>query len=589
MLLALAARPGATIAADKVVLQLHREPQFEFAGYYTALWKGFYREAGLEVEIKPGAALADPVREVAERRAQFGTGTAQLLIRANQGLPLLLLAPIFQQSGMAVYYRADRDFSSVSALLNAKLARPPAGNVLDLELRSRLHAEGIDPEKLRSVPIEPDKAMAALADRRVEAVVGSAWELPWQARERGVALKSLTFDHSPAEFYGDSLFTSQRFANSDPEAAQRFRQASIKGWDYALRHPDEIAARIVAELPIKVPVSDAAGFARYQSEIARRLARFPEVAIGQSDTARWSANQQSLAAIAAISRPADLAAFLYDPGAEARRIIERQILLIIVAAIGAALLGAAGLSWRRHGAVPTAALSFAAIRKRLTRLRDLIRPLSLLRPVLARRRAAVLEALGRVWNLARLRAFSALGIRPDTRPTDLNATLSGLEDSLRQRLPGDVECRFSLLPEPWLCRADPGAASRLVLELAGEAVADLPAGGELVVGTRQFTISEPGAAEFPGAVAGDYVRLTVKDNGSGLPPEQLERVFFRTATVRPAAATAWELMRRLGGFASVESAQGLGTAVHLYFRRMPASSERREPAALEDVQALAAE
>ena len=43
-------------AADKLVLQLHGPAQFEFAGYYAALWQGFYRDAGLTVEIKPGDA-----------------------------------------------------------------------------------------------------------------------------------------------------------------------------------------------------------------------------------------------------------------------------------------------------------------------------------------------------------------------------------------------------------------------------------------------------------------------------------------------------------------------------------------------------
>jgi two-component system, sensor histidine kinase and response regulator len=87
--LVLTASPGGAGAADKLVLQLHRAAQFEFAGYYAALWQGFYREAGLEVEIKPGTPPGvppiDPVREIVEGRAQFGTGTVQLLIRAAQG------------------------------------------------------------------------------------------------------------------------------------------------------------------------------------------------------------------------------------------------------------------------------------------------------------------------------------------------------------------------------------------------------------------------------------------------------------------------------------------------------------------------
>src|SRR5882672_1373232 len=123
---------NAASAAEKLVLQLHGPAQFEFAGYYAALWQGFYKDSGLTVEIKLGAgrgeALIDPVREVTEGRAQFGTGTAELMVRTAQGLPLLLLAPIFQQSGAAVYYRADTDFPSPGALAKAKLGRLPASD-----------------------------------------------------------------------------------------------------------------------------------------------------------------------------------------------------------------------------------------------------------------------------------------------------------------------------------------------------------------------------------------------------------------------------------------------------------------------------
>src|SRR5215813_8996955 len=162
--LALTAASGAASAADKLVLQLHRAAQFEFAGYYAALWQGFYWDAGLEVEIRPGippgAAPIDPVREIAEGRAQFGTGTVQLLVRAAEGQSLLLLAAIFQQSDARVYYRASGDFSSPGALLNGRIGRLPPSNVLDLELRTALYAEKVDPDKLRSLSTEPGQALA---------------------------------------------------------------------------------------------------------------------------------------------------------------------------------------------------------------------------------------------------------------------------------------------------------------------------------------------------------------------------------------------------------------------------------------------
>src|SRR5436189_93925 len=87
--------------------------------------------------------------------SRLRAGPAGLMVRTAQGLPLLLLAPIFQQSGAAVYYRADTDFPSPGALAKAKLGRLPASDILDIELATALKAEGIDRSKLKSVSFEP--------------------------------------------------------------------------------------------------------------------------------------------------------------------------------------------------------------------------------------------------------------------------------------------------------------------------------------------------------------------------------------------------------------------------------------------------
>jgi ABC-type nitrate/sulfonate/bicarbonate transport system substrate-binding protein len=620
--LALTAAPGAGGAADKLVLQLHRAAQFEFAGYYAALWQGFYRAAGLEVEIKPGAPQEappiDPVREIAEGRAQFGTGTVQLLIRAAQGQSLLLLAPIFQESDARIYYRADGDFSSPGALLNGRVGRFPPSNSLDVELSTALQAEAIDPDKLRSLPVEPGQALADLASRRVDAVAGSVWDLPWQARERSIAVKSLNPAGYRVEYYGDSLFTLQRLAKNDPAVVQRFREASFKGWGYALQHPDALAARIFAELPVRVAVSDPAGFARYQTEVARKLARYPDVPLGYSNPERWSRIQQTLIAIGAISRPADLDTFLYSPGGAARDANYWRPASTAVAAAGALLTGAGLLWWwgqRRNAtlaavtgggdgkppggvAAPLATVR-AEMHRRLTavrtyalnRLRMLGSPESLqsrfaglaaaasdslerlklrrvgLQTRLARLCAAVSAMASRLTSAARRAAVSSKGGVPGVRATDLNATLKTLERVIRRRVPASVKCRLSLLPEPWLCHTDPDAVAETTLDLVAAALADMPAGGDLIVGTRQYVIDEAAVAEFTGSVPGEYVRLTVRDNGAGLSPERLDQLFEPATTARPAVVAAAEITRRFGGFTRVESAEGIGTAVHLYFRR----------------------
>src|SRR5204862_7132090 len=136
---------------------------------------------------------------------------------------------------------------------------------------------------------------------------------------------------------------------------------------------------------------------------------------------------------------------------------------------------------------------------------------------------------------------SRKGVAPKRRPTDLNVTLETIERSLRRRLPLSIDCRLSLKPELWLCLADANEVTAVVRQLVAAAVADMPAGGDLIVGTRQFAIDAATVAEWAAGAAGDYVRLTVKDNGAGLSAERLEGIFDPAATVRPAVPAAHEL------------------------------------------------
>src|SRR5262249_54101142 len=108
--------------------------------------------------------------------------------------------------------------------------------------------------------------------------------------------------------------------------------------------------------------------------------------------------------------------------------------------------------------------------------------------------------------------------------------------------------------------------------------ADLKSKSELVVGTRNFAFDAASLAGTPGAELGEFARITVRDNGPGLSEQALERIFDRAATARPSAAAAAAAMRTLGGFARVESAEGIGTAIHLYFPRVAAAAADPAPA-----------
>jgi ABC-type nitrate/sulfonate/bicarbonate transport system substrate-binding protein len=555
-------RPGA--AADTVVLQLHGPAQFEFAGYYAALWKGFYRDAGLAVEIHPGGLNGktpiDPVRELAEGRAQFGTGNMQLVIRTAQGLPLLLMAPIFQESGAAVYYRADSDFSSPAALAKARLGRLPASDVLDIELITALRAEGIDPTRIKSVNIDASQIVPGLADKTIDAAVGSAWVVPWQAHERGVVLKSFNPANYRVEYYGDSLFTLRRVAAADPDTVEKFRAASLKGWEYALQHPDEIAGRLVSDPPSPPPVGDATGFARYQIDVARRLSRYPDIPLGYSNLDRWTQIEAGMLGAGVLQRSADLTAFVYNPTPEPAQSPPRGVsgtllrLIALIVALGvAAWLGLR--YWRGRPKQPARALGPVIEAAP-------IEPPTIRRELFRRSRSEPVPPppLPEIAPPPPLPA-----------PIDLNAIISPLERRIRQRVRGKVRFRFSLLAELWPCRTEGGPVAAIVLDLVAAATAIMDANGSLIVGTRNIVFDDSNMYDYPGARLGAFARITVRDSGPALTEAEFVRVFDPEASSRPTIAAAAVAVERIGGFIRVESAEGIGTAVHLYFARVAAS------------------
>jgi len=138
-----------------------------------------------------------------------------------------------------------------------------------------------------------------------------------------------------------------------------------------------------------------------------------------------------------------------------------------------------------------------------------------------------------------------------------------------------VRFRFSLLPELWPCRTEAGPAAAIVLDLVGTATAVMDADGSLIIGTRNIVFDETNVSDYPGARLGEFARITVRDSGPALSEAEFERIFDREASSRPAIAAAAVAVERIGGFIRVESAEGIGTAVHLYFARVAEASVER--------------
>jgi hypothetical protein len=310
-----------------------------------------------------------------------------------------------------------------------------------------------------------------------------------------------------------------------------------------------MAGQLTANLPAPPGIADAPGFAAYQLEVARRLARYPEVPLGHSNPDRWNRIEASLFGAGAVLRTVEADDFVYDLDADARSQADFRAFAILGATLFAGLLITAlfWLRWRRPAP---------------GRARRGARPAA---P--AAQRAAQPAAR----PSAQPNAAPVATTRPEPEPADLNAMLSRLERTIRRRLPRGATLRLSVLPELWRCGGDEPMVQKLLLDLVAGAAADLAPGGQLIIGTRNYAFDEASVLATAGAEIGKFVRLTVRDSGAGLSDEALDQVLDPALTTRPSAAAAAAALRRIAGFVRVESAEGIGTAVHLYFPHIAAA------------------
>jgi len=259
------------IAADKVSLQLKWFHQFQFAGYYAAVEKGFYAEEGLEVEIRERdpKVTTIPIDAVLNGDAQFAIADTMLILERLQGSPVVTLAAVFQHSPLVLLSLNE---SGINSPLDLKGKRIMFTD--DVALLATLAKFDIELTDIKRTPhnFRDD----ALLTFDVDAMSAYITSQPYFYKTKNREINVIAPADYGIDLYGDILFTSEDYIRNNPEQTLAFRRASLKGWRYALENSEEVIEWIKEKYHSK----ESHDFLRYEAQIIRQMVMAESVPLG---------------------------------------------------------------------------------------------------------------------------------------------------------------------------------------------------------------------------------------------------------------------------------------------------------------------
>lgn len=311
LLLFLAPAVHAEIAAasnkplSPVTMQVRWLHQFQFAGYYAALHKGFYREKGLDVTIVAGAPDRRPVDEVLSGRAQYGEANSELLLHYLKGEPLVALAAIFQHSPSVLLTRKDSGIRTPQDLIGKRIMM--AGGTEDVDFLAMMANESVDPQKLQILPSSYN--IKDLINGKTDVFDAYLTNEPYSLRENHIEPHTIQPINYGVDFYSDILFTTQNEIRQHPERVKAFREATLRGWEYAMQHKQEIIDLIEKEYrPEKTRAHLEFEAAAMESLIQPTL-----IPIGNINPGRFQHMADTLVQFNLVKAGRKLDDFIYDP------------------------------------------------------------------------------------------------------------------------------------------------------------------------------------------------------------------------------------------------------------------------------------
>ncbi len=248
---------GGAKALTKVKLQLQWFTQAQFAGYFAAVQQGYYRDAGLDVQILEGGTDIVPQTQLAQGHADYAIAWVPKALQSReQGANITDVGQVFQRSGTLQVSFKDKNITTAANLKGEKVGNWGFGN--EFELFAGMTKAGLNPGKDVTLA-QQQFDMQALLKGDIDAAQAMIYNEYAQVLEAknpktGQLYQPSDFNEIDWNKEGTAMLQDAIWASTDKlqndkayqDQTVKFLQASFKGWIYCRDNPEKCRDIVVA-------------------------------------------------------------------------------------------------------------------------------------------------------------------------------------------------------------------------------------------------------------------------------------------------------------------------------------------------------
>jgi NitT/TauT family transport system substrate-binding protein len=287
-------------AVTKIRLPLGYIANIQFAPLYAAVEKGYFKDAGMEVEFDYSFET-DGVKLVGAGELPFAVVSGeQVLLARAQGIPVTYVAAWYQQYPISVVAKSDLGIATPQDLKGKRIGLPGLFGANYIGLRALLFSAGLSESDVQLESVGFNQVEVLATDQQ-EVVVGYAANEPIQLKAQGFDVTELRVaDYT--NLAANGVLASEKVITEDPELVKAFVAAFLKGVQYTIEHPDEVYDLSATHIPNHAELDQDV----QKQILATSIEMWKADRLGYSEPQAWQNMQNVLLEMGLLSEKMDL-------------------------------------------------------------------------------------------------------------------------------------------------------------------------------------------------------------------------------------------------------------------------------------------